>query len=89
MINAEYSIGIKQILFITTTHKQSYETWGGGGGEWVCKASESPQDGETAGSTQRIDAYKILGKETKETSLRNLVIANLANIKTHDLVPSG
>ena len=83
MINAEYNIGIKQILFITTTHKQSYETWG------ACKASESPQDRETADSTQRIDAYKILGKETKETSLRNLVIANLANIKTHDLVPSG
>ena len=73
MINAEYSIGIKQILFITTTYKQSYDT---GGKKRVCKASESPQDRETAGSTQRIDAYKILGKETKETSLRNLVIAN-------------
>ncbi len=37
MINAdEYSIGIKQILFITTTHKQSYET---GGKKPVCKAS--------------------------------------------------
>ena len=31
MINAEYSIGIKQILFITTTHKQSYETGGKNG----------------------------------------------------------
>ena len=74
MINAEYSIGIKQILFITTTHKQSYET----GKKQVCEASESPQDLETAGSTQRIDAYKILGKETKETRLRNLVIPKRA-----------
>ena len=74
MINAEYSIGIKQILFITTTYKQSYET--GEKNRSVKPANHHAQDRETAGSTQRIDAYKILGKETKETSLRNLVIAN-------------
>ncbi len=50
MINAEYSIGIKQILFITTTHKQSYETGGKNGS--ALKASESPEDRETAGSTR-------------------------------------
>ncbi len=53
----------------------------GGGGDGSVKPVNSPQDRETAGSMQHIDAYKILG--------RNLVIASLANIKTHDLVPSG
>ncbi len=54
MSNAKYSIGIKQILFITTTHKQLYKL----GGKKVCKANESPQNRQTAGSMQCIDAHK-------------------------------
>ncbi len=75
MIKAEYSIGIKQILFITTTHKQSYETGGKNGSVKPANHHKIEKLLATRHASTPTKYYKIL--------------SNLANIKTHDLVPSA